>query len=48
MHRATTHPTMRVSRRRRLRIIEMSELMPGIWLSTPPIRESILASSVRC
>ena len=48
MHTPATHPTMTVSRLRLDRIMLINELIPGIWLSTPPIRDSIDASVVRC
>jgi hypothetical protein len=39
---------MTVSLRRRVLIIVINELMPGIWDSTPPILESILANMDLC
>ena len=48
MHTPATHPTMIVSRLRLDRIMLINELIPGIWLSTPPMRDSIEAIIVLC
>lgn len=47
-HTATTQPIITVSLRRREWIMEISELIPGIWLNVRPIRDSTDVSKPRC